>query len=195
MSKEILNFKKHKKLHLINIAEFFAHLAGGMMTPVYYLFTERIGGDAFDSGNTYGLYLMIHAIAIGIFSRNNYILKNRKKIIFISYFLQLSSSILYLFVSNILMLGYLQIFLAIQSSLYATVFHSYYGNIATNSEIEDSKVWSLWNISTYLGVGLASILGGYVATYYTFDYIFYLMMVFSTISTLISIKFEDAINL
>jgi predicted MFS family arabinose efflux permease len=193
MTKEIFDYKKHSQLQLINLAEFFSHLGAGLITPVYYLFTESIGGDAFESGYTYGLFLMVHAFAIGLFARNKYIIDNKKQIILLSYILQLLSGVLYLFVSNVFTLSILQIFLAIQSSLYATVFHSYYATMANGSSLEDSTVWSLWNISTYLGLGISSILGGYIAESFGFLPLFQAIILFSTVSFLISLKFDKNI--
>lgn len=187
---EIFNYKKFRSLHLVNLAEFFSHLASGILVPIYFLFTERIGGDAFDSGTSYGIYLLVHALAITIFSRCDFVIHNRRKIIVITYFFQIVTSFAHIFISNVNMLIVLQVFLAIQTSLYATVFHSYYGELAHNSTIDESKVWSLWNISTYLGVGLAAVIGGIVANSYNFNYIFYLMIIFSTFSFLISLMFE-----
>lgn len=190
MTKDIFNYSKNKQLHLINLAEFFSHLGAGLLTPIYSILTEKLGGDAVDSGWTYALYLFVQPVAISIFAYFPWIIGNRKKMIIASYLMQLLASLLFLFVYNIPTLAILQIFLAIQSSLYATVFHSYYGTYAVKSEIDDSRVWSLWNISTYLGGAIASLVGGILVSTLGFMYIFAFMISMSAIAVFLAYKFE-----
>ncbi len=145
----------------------------GMLGPLFALFTERIGGDVLDVAWAWATYLFVTGILyilVGkIVDRRN----NKEKIMVIGYFLNALMTFGYLFVSSPWHLFIVQAGLGVAAALATPTWNALY------SKHEDKKHdgfhWGLAGGEGQIITGVALVIGGLIANYFSFTALFLTM--------------------
>lgn len=178
-----MSFKKSiiysKYIYLITFAYGFATFAQGILVPIYAFFVQKIGGGILETSWAIALYSIITGVGTILIHHTKWSHKYKKHCLWFGWFLWLLSIAVYMLMQNIVMLYISQILNGIGDALAEPIFDEEYSKKIKN---DPSAGWAFFEGTVSIFSGLASILGGFIATYYGFDYLIYCVMAVAAIS-------------
>lgn len=174
-----------KWLRILLFADFFMLLAMGMLTPIYAIFVERIGGDILAASGAWAIFTFTSGFFIWVFGKWEDRIKHLEKMIFLGYLLRCIAFLGYFFVANKYHLFGIQTLLGIGIALSLPAYDSLYSRLLTKGK--SASEWGTWEGMNMMVAALAAIIGGLVANYFGFKILFLVMFASSLIGLLISI--------
>ncbi len=154
----------------------------GLLGPLYAIFTQNIGGDVLELTGAYAFYLItmgVLTIFVGKFSDHH----SKKYLMTFGYGLNAVATFGYLFVDNSFTLFFVQGLLGIASALATPTWNSLFSIYEDKKHVGEE--WGLDNGGSQIIIGLATITGGLIITYFSFTALFVLMGIMQVISTLV----------
>ena len=173
-------------LKLLLLSSFLINLSAGLFGPLYAVFVEQIGGDLLTAGLAFAVFSIVSGVLIYIFGKWEDRIKHQENILIISRFLTVLGTIGYLLIQSPAHLFAVQIVFGISSALITPAFDSMYSKNLTKGKY--ASQWGAWESMYAITVGIAAIIGGYLAQTYGFKTLFIVMVIlaiFSFITTLL----------
>ncbi len=159
-------------------------LAGGFLGPIYALYVEKIGGDLLDASLTFALFMGTSGIVVFLFSLWEDKNKHQEKFVILGYLFGVIGYLMYLFVNSPVHLFAVQIVLGLSASLkdpsYDALFSEY-------GRKHLALAWGEWEAMDYFSLAASALVGGYIVVLFGFQTLFYIMIICSLISFLISL--------
>lgn len=118
-----------KWLKIIISADFFIMLSMGMITPIYAIFVEKIGGDILDASGAWAIFAFTSGILMYLIGKWEDRKKHHAKMLFLGYFLRSVSFLGYFFVQNTLQLFGIQLILGLSIAITDLLLMLYIQNI------------------------------------------------------------------
>ncbi len=172
------------------IADSLINLSLGMIGPIYAIFVEQIGGDILDASWAYFTYLISSGLIMFLISRWEDHIKHKEKLVSLGYFLTSIGCLSYIFVYNQISLLMTQIILGIATALLNPAFDALYSHYTIKKE--EAFDWGSWEALGYIVTAVAALVGGYLAAYLSFKYLFIVMFLVSLIGAFTSLNlFRD----
>ncbi|MBV9986784.1 MAG: MFS transporter [Chitinophagaceae bacterium] len=176
-----MNFSKtHRTLLLASSLWFFGE---GLFSPLFAVFSEKVGGDILDVTWALSLYLVLTGVLYIVFGR---LLRrsNYKEIALIAgYLLNTLLTFCYILIHNSTQLLCLQVGLAVAEALSTPVWDALFAKNLDNSD--DSLFWGIAGGHSQLVSGVAIALGGLVIYYFSFNTLFIIMGSIQAVATVI----------
>lgn len=173
-------------------ASLVGFFAIGLLTPIYAIFVQKIGGDVLDAGIAYAIFSISTGLFIITFGTSKFFSQNIRSLIVTGYILFAIGNLGYLFVQNPIHLFIVQLIFGIAYGILEPSWDSVFA--AKLDEKQASKHWSLWSGSSNLILGIAALTGGFIVSIFSFKLLFVIMFIFSLISALISFKILRKFN-
>jgi MFS family permease len=179
-----------KWLKILLFADFFMILAMGMLTPIYAIFVEEIGGDILSASSAWAIFTLTSGILIFLMGRWED--KQRKKgisfkrFIFFGYLIRSIAFLSYFFVADKYQLFLVQILLGIGVATTVPAYDSLYSRFLSKGRF--ATEWGAWEGMNMIVAALAAITGGIIATYFGFKTLFLIMFAASLIGLAISTR-------
>lgn len=179
----------HKQLKLFLVADSFYVLAMGMLGPIYAVFVQRIGGDILEAGTAWALFTI--SSGIGVFLMGRFQDKIKKNMIFlrVGYLMRSLGFLGYYFVSNIIQMFLLQVFLGFAGIITMPAAYSFYAKHVEKNNL--ASQWSAWQGIWDTGQGIAALIGSFLAALYGFKILFLVMFFVSLISFFIVLNLKE----
>ncbi len=174
-----------RELRTLLVASSLFMLAGGLFGPIYAIFVEEIGGSLLDAGIAYSAFAIASGILIFFISRWEDHIKHQEKLVVVGYILSCTGFLGYLFIRNPMELFLVQIIFGIGEAIGTPAYDGLYSR-----HLEKGKFiseWGMWESMSYIIIGVAAALGGFVASLYGFRTLFTLMLGLSLIGFVISL--------
>ena len=168
------------------IADSLINLSLGMIGPIYAIFVERIGGDILDASWAYFVYMFSSGLIMFLISKWEDHIKHKEKLVFLGYFLTSMGCLSYIFVYNQLTLLVTQVVLGIATALLNPAFDALYSHYIIKKE--EASDWGSWESLGYIVTAIAALVGGYLVTYLSFKYLFFVMFLVSLIGAFVSLN-------
>jgi hypothetical protein len=180
----------NKWLRLLLIADFFMLLAMGMLTPIYAIFVEEIGGDILAASGAWALFTFTAGVLIWFSGRWQDKLRKQgiahKRFISFGYLIRCIAFLGYFFVASKFHLFAVQILLGIGVAASVPAYDSLYSKLLTKGRF--ASEWGAWEGMNMIVASIAAVIGGVVANYFGFKTLFLVMFGISLIGLVISIR-------
>lgn len=186
-----------KWLRILLFSDFFILLAAGMLTPIYAIFVEEIGGDILAASGAWALFTFTSGFLIWLFGKWEDKTKHLEKMVFWGYLIRCIAFLGYFFVANKYQLFGIQILLGIGMATSLPAYDSLYSKLLSKGKY--ASEWGTWEGVNLMAAAAAAIIGGVIANFFGFKILFLVMFASGLIgliisSTLLSGKFRDAIK-
>jgi len=162
--------RPHKILLIASSLWFFGE---GLFTPLFAVFTEKIGGDILDITWAMSLYLVLTGVLYIVFGKILRNSKHKERALIIGYCLNTIFTFCYIFIHNSTELLFLQIGLAIAEALSTPIWDALFSKYLETSD--DSLFWGIAGGHSQLISGIAIAIGGLVIYYFSFNLLFIIM--------------------
>ena len=166
-----MNFTKAHKILLIASSLWF--FGEGLFTPLFAVFSEKIGGDILDLTWALSLYLVLTGILYILFGKLLRNSKHKEVALIIGYLLNTIFTFCYILIENSTQLLFLQVGLAIAEALSTPIWDSLFAKHLEKSD--DSLFWGIAGGHSQLISGIAIAVGGLVIYYFSFNLLFIIM--------------------
>jgi MFS family permease len=173
-------------LKILLLSSFLISFSAGLFGPIYAVFVEEIGGDLLTAGSAFAAFSIVSGILIYFLGKWEDKIKHKENILIISRFLTIFGTAGYLLIQTPIHLFAVQIVLGISAALITPAFDGLYSKNLTKGKY--ASQWGLWESMYSITVGVAAIIGGFVAQNYGFQTLFIIMTflaILSFISTLL----------
>ena len=173
----------NKIIRVLLLAEGFYLFAGGLLGPIWAVYVEEIGGDILDASGAFGAFMLTAALVTYILGRIEDRNRYKAKFVILGYLMGAVGFTGYLFVTNPLTLFGVQAILGITVAVKDPAYDGLYSKFAKKHL---TLAWGEWEAMDYLTAGLSAIIGGLIANYFGFRFLFYLMIAFSILGLIMS---------
>jgi len=154
----------------------------GMFGPLFAIFAEKIGGDILDVSWAWATYLIMAGLFYIIVGKTTDAYDNKEKIMVLGYALNALFTFGYLFVSSPWHLFVVQAGLGVAAAMATPTWNALYAK--HENRRHDGFQWGLAGGTSQIITGLAIIIGGYVVSYWSFDFLFIAMGIIQTSATI-----------
>ncbi|MFZ3077899.1 MAG: MFS transporter [Candidatus Aenigmatarchaeota archaeon] len=164
------------------LSSFIWFFGEGLLGPLFAIFTQKIGGDILELTGAYAFYLItmgVLTIFVGRFSDHH----SKKYLMTIGYGLNAVVTFGYLFVDSPFKLFFVQGLLGVASALATPTWNSLFSIYEDKKHVGEE--WGLDNGGSQIIIGIATMTGGLIITYFSFTTLFVLMGIIQVISTLV----------
>jgi MFS family permease len=166
-----MNFTRPHKILLIASSLWF--FGEGLFTPLFAVFSEKIGGDVLDITWAMSLYLVLTGVLYIVFGKLLRNSKHKEVALIIGYLLNTVFTFCYIFIHNSTQLLLLQVGLAIAEALSTPIWDALFAKHLETSD--DSLFWGIAGGHSQLISGIAIAIGGLVIYYFSFNLLFIIM--------------------
>jgi len=171
----------HKALKILIVSSIFYNFSLGLLTPIFALFVQQIGGGILEASRAWFLYTLLIGITIVTFGRIEDKISKRKMFL-LGRVLFTLAAVSYIFVENVEHLYFVQIMLAMSLAIVDPAFTALFSHYLIKGK--ESTEWSIWEGSIYIFIALGAIMGGVIASSFGFKFLFLVMSISAAFSTL-----------
>ncbi len=168
-----------KFINLLAYAYAISVFSQGILMPIYAFFIQKIGGGILETAWAIGLFSILTGVITLLLSKTELSHTHRKEFLCGGWFLWLMSVMMYCCVNTIKTLFLSQILSALGSALSNPAYAAEYSE---QSKDDLSGGWGKLEGLMSIFYGIASLVGGYVATSYGFEVLMWCMSFTATIS-------------
>lgn len=175
----------NKLASLLLVSSSLLTFAAEMLTPVYAVFAEEIGGDLLTAGIAYSLFWISGGIFIYLMSKVEEKEKDLGKYIFTGYTLQSIGFLAMIFISEPIHLFIVEVIFGVGSAIATPAYDGMFSKLLGDNVVSG---WGTWEAVTYLTMGASSAFGGYIAQFMGFKALLIFIFAISMIATTLSYK-------
>jgi hypothetical protein len=177
------------KLKLLILTNSFIVIAINLFAPFYAVYIAKLTESNYHIGTIWSAFVVLAALFTFILSR----FENNKQ--YADHFLIasfISRSIgwyLYTVATNIYHIYFIQVFLALGEALGTPSYNLLFTNFLQKGKI--AYDWGVNSSITFLTIGVASFVSGFIIEWYGFNVLFYIMILLSFIAMILGLKFKN----
>lgn len=171
---------KNKSLFALIIINGVFIFGANMFPPIFALFVKNLGGNAFSAGLIWAIFAITSGVAIFFVSLFGDKLKEKEYLLAISYVIRAVSWLGYFFVNALWQIYVIQFVLAIGEAFGTPVFSALFSQHLDSGQYV--REWSTWTALSFILIGIASLLGGAIVSFFGFGVLFLIMSVLAVIS-------------
>ncbi len=176
----------NRKIKILLYSSNIWYFGGGMLGPLFAVFTERIGGDILDISWAWATYLVISGVLYIVVGKLTDGKDNKAKVMIGGYALNALFTFGYLFVSVPWHLFIVQAGLGVAAALATPTWDALYAKYEDKKH--DTFEWGLAGGEAQIITGIAVVVGGLVVSYYSFSILFIIMGVIQIIAALYQVQ-------
>lgn len=165
--------------YLITFAYAFSTFTQGILTPLYAFFVQKIGGGILEASWAIGTYSVVTGLCTIILHRTASGHGYRERFLWGGWFLWLIGVAIYFVMYNVYLLYLSQLFNALGTAMAEPVFDAEFSEKVAS---DPAGGWAFFEGITNVFSGVASILGGIIASWYGFDTLINYMIGCATLS-------------
>ncbi|HEU4984602.1 MAG TPA: MFS transporter [Nitrososphaera sp.] len=160
-------------LKVLLIADALVLTAAAMLTPIYAVFVQEVGGDLLDAGFTAAALAFGSAFASLVAGRYADSLRNKRLLIVASYAVTGLGFLTFTIVDGVWFLAAVQVMIGLVRAFAEPAFDALYSiHLDKKKEAEE---WGTWEAMAYFVGGTGALLGAAIVSYASFDMLFILM--------------------
>jgi len=179
-----MNFTRPHRILLIASSLWF--FGEGLFSPLFAVFSEKIGGDILEVTWALSLYLCLTGILYIVFGKLLRKSKYKEYFLILGYLLNTLLTFSYIFIHTSHQLLLLQVGLAIAEALSTPIWDALFAKYLEKSD--DSLFWGIAGGHSQLVSGIAIALGGLVIYYFSFNLLFIMMGCIQAFATLVQTR-------
>jgi len=171
---------KNKSLKILILINAVFLLGASMFPPIFALFVEEIGGNAFTAGSIWATFAIGTGFLMLIISRYGDKLKEREYLVAAGYIFRCLAWLGYFFVNSLWQLYFLQLILALGESFGTPAFLGIYSEHLDKGR--HIRQWGVYTSFTIIIGGVAAFLGGAIVSQFGFRVLFLVMTSLSALA-------------
>jgi MFS family permease len=179
-------YLKNPALRALLIGDGIILTAAAMLTPIYALYVNHIGGNIFDVGFTAAALAFGAGIAAIVGGRFTDSIKNKKALVAMGYLIIGGGFLSLTLVHSVIGLACVQLVIGLTRPVYETAFDALY-SIHLDKKRE-AQEWGAWEGISYFAAGVGALLGSALVAYFSFTTLFILMSAMSFMSALYIVR-------
>lgn len=168
------------------LASFFGTCGEQMITPIYGMFVDKIGGSIIDAGVGYAIFSIITGIIVIISSYIQWFKCNLELICLLGFFIASIGDFSYFFVHSSIGLFLVQATNGISVGLLNPAWETLYTK--NTSDGNEHSAWSIWGGGANISTGISAIVGSVITTYFGFKSMFVTTAFINMIAVLYAYK-------
>src|SRR3989344_1320442 len=182
-----------KELKILLITYCFSTFAFSMLSPIYAIFVEKIGGGVLEASYAISIFTFSSGVLIYLVSRLEDQFKHQEYLLSLGYLLNAIAFFLYLFVSKPVHLYFIEILFGVAIAVLSPVYDGLYSkNLDKGKYVSE---WGDWEAVGYMISSISALSGGYLAAAYGFKTLFLTMAALSFIAFLVSLNLNHSKNI
>jgi predicted MFS family arabinose efflux permease len=162
------------------LASFFGTCGETMITPLYGMFVNKIGGGFMEAGIGYAIFSIITGVIVIGSSKIKWFEYNLQLVVLIGFAIAAVGDFSYFFVQNAIGLFLVQITNGVSVGLLNPAWEALYTQ--NTEEGDEHRSWSLWGGGANISIGIGALLGAAVTTLFGFKVMFMSTAVMNAIS-------------
>jgi sugar phosphate permease len=163
----------------VNAAVLFA---GAMLSPIYAIYVEKVGGDLLDASIAVGIFAFITGVVSLISGYYTDKVKQNELIIALGFMILGIGYFFYLLVDSVWSLFYVQVVIGIGQAISSPSYDAVYSKHLDGNK--SGRQWAAWESMAYITTAAGAIIGGIIATKFGFNSVFVIMSSLSLLSAL-----------
>ncbi|MDN5275117.1 MAG: Major facilitator superfamily 1 [Candidatus Saccharibacteria bacterium] len=184
-------YLKNPALRALLIGDGIVLTATAMLTPIYALYVNKIGGDIFDVGITAAALAIGAGIAAMLGGRFSDSIKNKKKLVAMGYLIIGVGFLSLTLVHDVVGLACVQLVMGLARPVYETAFDALY-SIHLDKKRE-AQEWGAWEGISYFAAAIGALLGSALVAYFSFTTLFIFMAALAFLSALYVAKLPKSL--
>jgi MFS family permease len=170
-------------LRILFISNGIFVFANTLLGPLYAIFAEKFDSNILSVSFSWFLYMISTTVFTLIVMKYGDKIREKEYLLIIGFLIRIISWILYIFTTNIYMFLSIQILLGLGDAIGSPAFDSILSkHIDCGAEISE---FSTWKLVMSFSVAIATLVGGFIVYYLSFNVLFVLMALLGTIAVLI----------
>ena len=176
-----------KELKILLATYCFSTFAFSMLSPIYAIFVEKIGGGILEASYAIAIFTFSSGVLVYLVSRFEDQVKHQEYLLSFGYLLNAIAFFLYIFVAKPLHLYFIEILFGIAIAILSPIYDGLYSkNLDKGKYVSE---WGDWEAVGYFISSISAISGGYLAATFGFKILFLTMSFLSFIAFIISLTF------
>ncbi len=168
------------------VADALVLTAAAMLTPIYAVFVQEVGGDLLDAGVTAAALAFGSAAACLIAGRYADGLRNKRVLIVASYAVTGMGFLLFTVVNGVWFLAAVQVMIGLVRAFAEPAYDALYSmHLDKQKEAEE---WGAWEAMAYFVGGAGALAGAAVVSYTNFDTLFIIMASLCAVSAIYMLR-------
>ena len=170
---QAFRFYKNPALKVLLVADALVLTAAAMLTPIYAVFVQEVGGDLLDAGITAAALAFGSALASLVAGKYADGLRNKRMLIIASYAVTGMGFLLFTVVDGVWFLAAVQVMIGLVRAFAEPAYDALYSiHLDKKKEAEE---WGEWEAMAYFVGGAGALMGAAIVSYTSFDMLFILM--------------------
>ena len=174
-----------KWLKILLFADLFSMVGMAMITPIYAIFVQQIGGDILDASSAWATFAFVSGILMYLIGKWEDRKKYHQQTLVAGYGLQAIGFLGYLYVGSVAQLLIVQSILGIATAISTPTFDALYSAFLDKGKY--ATEWSMWEGMNMIVTAIAALIGGVIAEYLGFRVLFVIMATIGGIGTIVSL--------
>jgi predicted MFS family arabinose efflux permease len=157
--------------------------ADRLLGPLYAIYAEKFHTSTLWVSFSWFVYVFSATIFTAIVAKYGDKVKEKEYLLVAGFMFRVLSWILYIFTSNIELFLFVQVMLGLGDAMGSPAFDSIFAtHIDKGSEVNE---YSTWKLVLSFSMAIASLLGGLIVYYYSFELLFVIMALLGVVSSLV----------
>ena len=178
-----------KELKILLTAYCFSTFAFSMLSPIYAIFVEEIGGGILEASYAIAIFTFISGLLIMLFSRFGDNVRHQEKLISAGYLINAAGFFMYAFVTKPVHLYVVEILFGIGIAILSPVFDGLYSKYLDRGKYISE--WGDWEALGYMISSLSALFGGALASMFGFKTLFFTMAGLSLVAMFVSLTLKE----
>jgi MFS family permease len=162
---------------------FLTSFAESMLVPMYAAFTEKVGGSILDAGIAFAVFSMATGIVVALIGTRPWFQQHVRSCLVLGFLVSSACAVSYVFVANRWQLFAAQVVAGLATGLIEPAWDALFTD---DIEHSSAKHWSIWAGGTHLAAGVASLVGGLIVAYFSFNALFLSMAAIDAFATFVA---------
>ena len=162
-------------------ASFIGSFAEALLVPFWVVLSNKVGGDVLDAGIAVGIFNIVTGLTVLAIGRTNWYKEHTHGMVFWGFLVSGIAEVSYIFAHTIPELFVVQSIVGISVGILNPAWDSLFTDDGEDGE--SAARWSFWSGGVEFICGFASILGGFIVTYFGFNALFISMGIADAFAT------------
>ena len=179
-----------KELKILLITYCFSTFAFSMLSPIYAIFVEKIGGGVLEASYAISIFTFSSGVLIYLVSRLEDQFKHQEYLLSLGYLLNAIAFFLYLFVSKPVHLYFIEILFGVAIAVLSPVYDGLYSkNLDKGKYVSE---WGDWEAVGYIISSISALSGGILVSKFGFQTLFFVMSGVSFLAFIVSLCLNNS---
>lgn len=165
--------RENKPLLLLFLINSIFVFAGSLFGPLYALYVSRLDNSITAISFSWSVFMLSSTLFSYLIGKYGDKLKEQEYLLAAGFFVRGLAWVGYIFVDNLVWLIVLQVFLGLGEAMGTPSWNAIFAKHLDNKK--EVMEYSSWNVINNLMVATATVVGGFIASYFGFNALFVIM--------------------